>query len=173
MQVNQGTKLGRDPPLRRGRGARGCPERPPPRARARARAHSHLPCAAPAHRRRRAAAQQPWPSPLATPPLTRTSPPPTPPPHLTTTLSSPFHPLSLPRLVKRLGEGNWSMIARALNEAFDRQGPLHLGRIGKQCREVRRIWGGGLHACMMLGRLHGAGRVAGSAPRSRGGIVGR
>ncbi|GBF93219.1 transcription factor [Raphidocelis subcapitata] len=40
----------------------------------------------------------------------------------------------LTRLVRELGEGNWSMIARALNEAFDRDGPA-TGRIGKQCRE--------------------------------------
>ncbi|KAI8464455.1 MAG: hypothetical protein J3K34DRAFT_461913 [Monoraphidium minutum] len=38
-------------------------------------------------------------------------------------------------LVQELGEGNWSMIARALNEAFDRRRPSENGRIGKQCRE--------------------------------------
>lgn len=48
----------------------------------------------------------------------------------------PGPPLSNRRLVQELGEGNWSMIARALNEAFDRRRPTENGRIGKQCREV-------------------------------------
>lgn len=39
------------------------------------------------------------------------------------------------RLVHQLGEGNWSPIARALNEAFNKD--TDNGRIGKQCREVR------------------------------------
>ena len=38
------------------------------------------------------------------------------------------------RLVKEYGEGNWSPIAKALNEAFDKGADQ--GRIGKQCREV-------------------------------------
>ena len=40
------------------------------------------------------------------------------------------------RLVAEYGEGNWSTIARALNDMVSRP-PGTLGRIGKQCREVR------------------------------------
>eukprot|EP00775_Hariotina_reticulata_P013359 gene13359-13487_t len=39
----------------------------------------------------------------------------------------------LVRLVKKFGEGSWSPIAKALNEAFDKSDDQ--GRIGKQCRE--------------------------------------
>lgn len=38
------------------------------------------------------------------------------------------------RLVKKFGEGCWSPIAKALNEAFEKTEDQ--GRIGKQCREV-------------------------------------
>ena len=48
--------------------------------------------------------------------------------------SPPFSPLA--RLVRKFGEGNWSPIARALNETFEKSEDQ--GRIGKQCREVRR-----------------------------------
>ncbi len=41
--------------------------------------------------------------------------------------------LLLHRLVQKFGEGNWSPIARALNEAFGKTEDQ--GRIGKQCRE--------------------------------------
>ncbi|GMH33008.1 hypothetical protein BSKO_00842 [Bryopsis sp. KO-2023] len=37
------------------------------------------------------------------------------------------------RLVNEHGEGNWSVIARALNKSFGKE--EHHGRIGKQCRE--------------------------------------
>jgi hypothetical protein len=43
--------------------------------------------------------------------------------------------------VKKFGEGCWSPIAKALNEAFDKSDDQ--GRIGKQCREVRAARLGG------------------------------
>lgn len=64
------------------------------------------------------------------------------------------------RLVRELGEGNWSMIARALNEAFDRDGPA-TGRIGKQCREVGARARARRQAC--------AARPAASLPPDRAG----
>ncbi|GFR39775.1 hypothetical protein Agub_g260, partial [Astrephomene gubernaculifera] len=46
---------------------------------------------------------------------------------------SPEEDALLTRLVKKFGEGNWSPIARALNEATGKTEST--GRIGKQCRE--------------------------------------
>lgn len=52
--------------------------------------------------------------------------------HLAKPTSHP-HAMAPNRLVKKFGEGNWSPIARALNEATGKTEAT--GRIGKQCRE--------------------------------------
>lgn len=44
-----------------------------------------------------------------------------------------FCVIAAPSLVKQFGEGHWSPIARALNEALNKSEST--GRIGKQCRE--------------------------------------